>query len=154
MAHRINPSKKDKIGPVFYWATFILACLGIFDAIYLLIYKLTNNNAMCIGSGGCHDVNFSSYSEIGGIPVSVFGIVAFVIIAGILLLEPRFKIAEENGPLAIFGISLAGVVFTAYLTWLEIYIIHAICPFCVASAVIIALIFILSIIRLIIQSAH
>ena len=154
MAHRIKPTQIDKTGSALRWATFGLACLGILDATYLLIYKLTNNNAMCIGSGGCHDVNFSSYSEIGGIPVSVFGIIAFLIIAGIVLLEPRYKIVEKNGALAIFGISLGGVAFTAYLTWLEIYIIHAICPFCVATAVIIALIFILAIIRLIHQTAY
>lgn len=154
MAHRIKLTHNDKTGPAFYWATFGLTCLGALDATYLLVYKLTNNNAMCLGNGGCHDVNFSPYAEIGGIPVSVFGIVAFLAIAGILLLEPRLKIVKENGSLAIFGISLAGVAFTAYLTWLEIYVIHAICPFCVASAVIIALIFILAIIRLIKQTAH
>ncbi|HEX7541840.1 MAG TPA: vitamin K epoxide reductase family protein [Anaerolineales bacterium] len=154
MAHRLEPAQNDKTGPTFYWATIALACLGVLDATYLLVYKLTNNNAMCLGNGGCHDVNFSSYSEIGGIPVSVFGIVTFLVIAGILLLEPRLKIAKENGALAIFGISLAGVAFTAYLTWLEIYVIHAICPFCVASAVIITLIFILAIIRLIKQSVY
>jgi uncharacterized membrane protein len=154
MAHRIKSPHNDKTSPAFYWATFGLACLGVLDAAYLLVYKLTNNNAMCLGNGGCHDVNFSSYSEIGGIPVSVFGIIAFLAIAGILLMEQRLKIAEENGALAIFGISLGGVAFTAYLTWLEIYVIHAICPFCVASAVIITLIFILAIIRLIKQSAN
>jgi len=105
MAHRIKITQSDKIGPVFYWATFGLACLGVLDATYLLVYKLTNNNALCMGSGGCHDVNFSSYSEIGGIPVSIFGIFAFLVIAGILLLEQRLKIAKENGSLAIFGIS-------------------------------------------------
>jgi uncharacterized membrane protein len=108
---------------------------------------------MCLGAGGCHNVNFSPYSEIGGIPVSVFGMAAYLVIAGILLLEPRLMIAQENGSLVIFGISLAGVAFSAYLTWLEIYVIHAICPFCVASAVIISLIFILAIIRLIKQPA-
>ena len=154
MAHRIRPTHIDQTGPVFYWASLLIACLGFLDATYLLVYKLTNNNAMCLGNGGCHDVNFSSYSEIAGIPVSVFGMAAFLAIAGILLLEPRLKIARENGPLAIFGISLAGVAFMAYLTWLEIYVIHAICPFCVASAVIIALIFILAVIRLINQTAH
>ena len=153
MAHRIDSLKKDVSSLAFYWASLVLACLGVLDSVYLLVYKLTGNNAMCVGSGGCHDVNFSSYSEIGGIPVSVFGIVAFLVIAVVLLLEPRLKIALENGPLAIFGISLGGVAFTAYLTWLEIYIIHAICPFCVASAVIISLIFILAIIRLIKQPA-
>jgi uncharacterized membrane protein len=153
MAHRIIPQQNDKTDPAFYWVTFILACLGFLDSTYLLVYKLTNNPSMCLGSGGCHNVNFSPYSEIGGIPVSVYGMIAYLVIAGILLLEPRFKIAQDNGSLAIFGISLAGVAFSAYLTWLEIYVIHAICPFCVASAVIISLIFILAIIRLIKQPA-
>jgi len=154
MAHRIMPSQSMKNKPALYWVSFVLACLGALDAVYLLIYKLTNNNAMCLGNGGCHDVNFSAYSEIGGIPVSVFGIAAFVLIVGILLMEPRMKSMAENGPLAIFGISLAGVAFSAYLTWLEIYVIHAICPFCVASAVLITLIFILAIIRLFHQTAY
>jgi uncharacterized membrane protein len=153
MAHSINPPPGEKSASALYWSSFVLACLGILDSTYLLIYKLTNNNAMCIGSGGCHDVNFSSYSEIDGIPVSVFGIVAFLFIAGILLLEHRLKFARENGPLAIFGASIFGVAFSAYLTWLELYVIHAVCPFCVASAVIISLIFILAIIRLIKQPA-
>jgi uncharacterized membrane protein len=109
---------------------------------------------MCLGNGGCHDVNFSSYSEIGKIPVSVFGMIAFLAIAGILFMESRIKLVKENGPLAIFGISLAGVAFSAYLTWLEIYVIHAICPFCVTSAIIVTLIFILAIIRLFFQTTN
>jgi uncharacterized membrane protein len=155
MAHRIKPSSQhDKTGPAFYWASFVLACLGLLDAVYLLIYKLTGNNAMCIGNGGCHDVNFSSYSEIGKIPVSVFGIAAFLFIGGLLLLEPRVKLIKDNGPLVIFGASLTGVAFVAYLTWLEVNVIHAICPFCVATAVIITLIFILAIIRLVKQTGN
>ena len=149
----MKPFQPYKIGSALHWGSFILACLGILDATYLLVYKLTSNNAMCFGNGGCHNVNFSSYSEIGGIPVSIFGIIAFLVIAVILMLEPRLKIAAEYGPLAIFGISLGGVAFTVYLTWLEIYVIHAICPFCVASAVIIAMIFILAIFRLFTQIA-
>ncbi len=107
---------------------------------------------MCLGNGGCHDVNFSPYSEIYGIPVSVFGILAYVVLAAIILLEPRLQIARENGPLLVFGISLVGIAFTVYLTYLELYVIHAVCPFCVASAVFITLIFIFAIIRLIKQS--
>jgi uncharacterized membrane protein len=154
MAHRIKPTQKDKKTPAIFWTSFILACLGFLDSLYLLIYKLTGNTAMCIGNGGCHDVNFSPYSMIGRVPVSAFGIFAFLVISAILLLEGRFTLAKENGPLAIFGISLAGVAFTAYLTWLEIFVIHAICPFCVTAAVIITLIFILAIIRLINQTAN
>jgi uncharacterized membrane protein len=146
MAHRIKPIKKENNSPVVFWTTFILAFLGLLDAVYLLVYKLTGNDAFCAGSGGCHDVNFSRYSEIGGIPVSVFGI--------ILLLESHSRLVKENGPLAIFGLSLSGVLFTAYLTWLEVAVIHAICPFCVATAVIISLILILAIIRLVKQTSY
>jgi uncharacterized membrane protein len=85
--------------------------------------------------------------------VSVFGLSAYLAILCILFLEGRLKIAKQNGPLAIFGMSLGGVAFSVYLTYLELYVIHAICPFCVASAVIITLIFILAIIRLVKQTA-
>ena len=72
---------------------------------------------MCLGNGGCHDVNFSPYSEIAGIPVSVFGLVAYLTMAVILLLESRLNFAKDNGPLAVFGISLAayGVYRLSYM---------------------------------------
>lgn len=153
MANQIKNMHTNKTTPVLFWGTLVLAILGAVDAIYLYIYKLTGNPHMCLGSGGCHNVNFSPYSEINGIPVSLFGLAAFLAIICILILEARLKFAKENGPLAIFGISLGGVAFTAYLTYLEIYVINAICPFCVASAVIITFIFVLAIIRLVKQTA-
>jgi uncharacterized membrane protein len=153
MADQIKNMHTNKTNPVLFWGTMVLAILGAVDAIYLYIYKLTGNPQMCLGNGGCHNVNFSPYSEINGIPVSIFGLAAYLAIICILILEARLKLAKENGPLAIFGISLGGVAFTAYLTYLEIYVINAICPFCVASAVIITLIFILAIIRLVKQTA-
>ena len=154
MAHRIKTTFTDRTAHFLHWGTAVLAILGAMDAIYLYIYKLTGNPHMCLGNGGCHDVNFSSYSEINGIPVSLFGLGAYLAILFILVLEARIKIVKENGPLAIFGISLVGVAFTAYLTYLEIYVIHAICPFCVASAVLITFIFILAVIRLFKQTAN
>ena len=154
MDHRIRPARPVIEQPALFWAIIGFAILGVMDAVYLLVYKLTGNKLMCLGNGGCHDVNFSSYSQIGGIPVSVYGIVAFLVIIGILLLELNSKTARENGPLVVFGISLAGVVFEAYMTWIEVKIIHALCPFCVATMVIISLIFILAAIRLILQTTH
>jgi len=153
MANQIKNMHTNKTSPVLFWGTLVLAILGALDAIYLYIYKLTGNPHMCLGNGGCHNVNFSPYSEINGIPVSLFGLAAYLAIICILILEARLKLAKENGPLAIFGISLGGVAFTAYLTYLEIYVINAICPFCVASAIIITLIFVLAIIRLVKQTA-
>ena len=153
MAHPIKSTQKDDYDAALKWTSLLLACLGILDASYLLIYKLTSNNAMCLGNGGCHDVNFSPYSQISGIPVSLFGLAAYLLMAVILLLEGRSKIAKDDGPLAIFGLSLAGTVFTGYLTWIELYVIHKLCPFCVASAIIIVLIFILAVVRLVRQTA-
>ncbi len=154
MADRIAPPKKNPIDRFLYWTSIAAALLAAADAIYLLIYKLTGANAMCIGNGGCHNVNFSRFSEVRGIPVSAIGIVAYLVIAGVLFLEPRVKFFRENGPLLVFGMGLAGVAFSAYLTYLELYVIHAVCPFCVASAVLITVIFIVAIVRLVRQSIH
>lgn len=148
----MNKPAINKNDLVLFWGSVVFAILGLLDALYLLIYKLTGNSRMCLGNGGCHDVNFSPYSEIYGIPISVFGLVAYLAVLCILVLEDRLKIAYEFGPLAIFGISLVGVVFSAYLTYLELYIIHAVCPFCVISAILITLLFILAIIRLVKQT--
>lgn len=144
-------STQKKEGGPLYWIGLIAAILGELDSIYLLIYKLTGNNKMCIGSGACHDVNFSPYSEIYGIPISLLGVVAYLAIVAVLLLEPRLKILRENGPLAVFGLSLAGVGFSAYLTYLELDVIHKVCPFCVVSAVCISIVFIVAIVRLVMQ---
>lgn len=127
------------------------AILGIADAAYLLILKLTSNSAMCLGIGDCATVNASRYSEIYKIPVSLLGIIAYLAILGIHTLEPRLRIFKENGRLLVFGISMVGVFFSAYLTYVELYILHAICPFCVISAVLITIVFILAIFRLVKQ---
>ena len=135
------------------WALIVTAILGGLDAAYLLIYKLTSAQAMCLGSGDCSTVNSSRYSEtFGGIPVSLLGLLAYLAIFGIHALETRSRFLEQNGNLLVFGLSLVGVLFSAYLTYVELYVIHAVCPFCVASAILITIIFILAIIRLIRQT--
>ncbi len=153
MAHRMKKITNNRSGQVFSLAIIILSILGALDALYLLIYKITGNNQMCLGNGGCHNVNFSSYSEIYGIPVSLLGLVAYLVIIAVVFLESRLQFAEENGPLAVFGISLVGVAFSAYLTYLEFFVIHAVCPFCITSAIVITLIFILAVIRLVKHTA-
>jgi len=153
MAHRIKPIQKANSDHGIKLTCLVLSYLGVIDSTYLLIYKLTSNNSMCLGNGGCHDVNFSPYSQIAGIPVSLLGLAVYLAMVGILLLENRYKTILENSTLMIFGISLAGVGFSAYLTWIELYVIHKVCPFCVASAVIIMMIFALAIFRLIQQTA-
>jgi len=134
------------------WASIIVAILGGLDAAYLFILELTSAQAMCLGSGDCFTVNSSRYSEVNGIPVSLLGLLAYLAIIGIHALETRSRLLKQNGNLLVFGLSLVGVLFSAYLTYVELYVIHALCPFCVASAILIIVIFILAIIRLIRQT--
>jgi len=134
-----------------YWAALAAATVGLLVSIYMTIYKLTNNDAMCLGSGGCSYINASRYSEVGGFPVSAIGMIGFLALMGALLLEKRFQFFAENGPMLEFGMSLMGVLYSIYLTYLELYVIRHICPFCVTSAIAISLVFILSIVRMIRQ---
>lgn len=130
------------------WLSIILAGIGIIDSTYLLIYKLSKNNAMCLGNGDCATVNASRYSEIYGIPVSLLGILAYLAILALLIFEYRNIFTKENSNLLVFGISLVGVIFSAYLTYIEYFVIFAVCPFCILSAIVITLLFIISIFKL------
>jgi len=74
--------------------------------------------------------------------------VAYASMLVVLLLEDRVNFIEFNSPLIVFGMSLFGVLYSAYLTYLEIYVIRAICPFCVLSAVVLSIMLVLSGVRL------
>lgn len=127
----------------------LLSILGAIDSVYLWIIKLVNKPTLCIqGVGDCWSVNTSKYSEINGIPISVLGAVAYLLIIIIIIFENRIELVKRNSTLAVFGITLIGVVYSAYLTYLEIWIIRAICPFCILSALIMLALFSLSIIGL------
>jgi len=135
-----------------YWASIVFAVIGLLISIYMTIYKLTNNEYMCIGNGGCSAVNASAYSEIYGIPVAVFGILGYLAILAALALEVKGgRIFKQNATLATFGMTLLGFLFSFYLLYLEIYVIKALCPFCISSQIAISILFILSVIRLIKQ---
>jgi uncharacterized membrane protein len=134
-----------------YQASVILAVLGLLVAIYMTVYKLTSNNAMCLGSGDCSTVNQSAQSEIYGIPVALVGAVGYAAILFMHFMENRNNFMRQNATLLIFGLSLTGFLFTLYLIYVEIVILKALCPFCVTSQTVMTIIFIISVIRLIRQ---
>ena len=132
-----------------------LTVIGLVVSVYMTIYKITSNDSMCIGSGDCKTVNASRYSEINiantRIPVAVLGVMGYAAILAVLLLEKRIGFLQENGTLAFFALSLMGFLFTLYLIYVEIALIKAFCPFCIASQTAMTLIFILSVIRVVRQ---
>lgn len=134
-----------------YKTLLVLVVIGIIVSIYMTIYKLTNNNNMCLGSSDCSTVNASRYAEIYGIPVALVGVAGYGAILVMLLLENRNNILRQNGTLFVFGLSLTGFLFTLYLIYVEFSILKAVCPFCLVSQVVMTVIFILSIVRLVRQ---
>jgi uncharacterized membrane protein len=126
----------------------IAAVIGLLDSVYLSWVKIVNSQVFCGPSGQCETVNNSSYSEIGGIPIAYLGLGAYLAILALLFIETRSTFWKENSPLALFGISLVGVIYSAYLTYVEIAILHAICPYCVVSALVMLSLFIIAIFRL------
>ena len=125
-------------------ALIVLSSIGLLNAFYLTWIKLANQVAQCAGIGDCEAVNSSPYSEIGGIPIALLGAAAFLVILLVLLFEERNETLRENGPLLVVAISLVGVFYSVYLTYLEVYVIKAICPYCVLSALVLVALLILS----------
>ena len=134
-----------------YRASVALVVLGLLVSIYMTIYKVTSNNAMCLGSGDCSTVNASGYSEVYGIPVAVFGVLGYAAILMVLYFENRNRFLRQNSTLMIFGMALTGFLFTVWLIYVEVALLKALCPFCVTSQTAMTIIFIIAVLRLIRQ---
>jgi len=111
-------------------AAVALAALGSAISAYLTWVHYSGQLALCLGAGGCETVQASRYAELAGWPVALLGLAAFIAAATLALVRLRAD-APVWTLTALFGITLAGTVFAAYLTALEVFVIHAICPWCV-----------------------
>jgi uncharacterized membrane protein len=128
--------------------SLIVAVAGAIVAGYLTYVYLTDAETLCTGVGGCDAVKHSRFAHIGGIPIAALGLAGYLAIVGSLVLESSGSLGAEYGPILVFGLSLLGTLYSAYLTYLELFVIRAICPYCVASAVLMTIEFGLSIARL------
>lgn len=124
----------------------LLILIGLIDSIYLTWIKFSSSNAACFG--GCDTVNASSYSEIFGVPTALIGAGAYAILLFLEIFEDTNPLINEHFPNIFFALTLIGILFSAYLTYLELEVIHAICPYCVVSAVVMFFLFIISLLRL------
>jgi uncharacterized membrane protein len=131
--------------------TIGLTVLGLLVSIWMTIYKLTDNDSMCIGSGDCKAVNQSGYAEVYGIPVAVIGVIGYLSILAVNYLERKPGFFQENGSMLLFGLTLVGFLFTIWLIFVEVTLLKKYCPFCITSQIAMTLIFILTVIRVIKQ---
>ena len=124
----------------------VLALGGFFVALYLFAHNLGLGGPIVCGVGDCATVQSSQYATLGPVPVSVIGVLGYVVLLALAFvgLRPDHRESRLIGGLLLAG-SLGGGLFSAYLTYLEAFVIEAWCQYCVASAIIIMLIFFASI---------
>ena len=119
----------------------VLCLLGLGVAGYLTYVHYEGISAVC-STGGCERVQSSSYSELAGIPVALLGLLGYLGIALSLLLR------GDLGRAATAGLAICGFGFSAYLTYLELFVIDAICQWCVASALLMTGLLVVAVMRL------
>jgi uncharacterized membrane protein len=123
-----------------------LALAGIFVSLYLTLYKLGIIGELSCSIGSCETVNTSRYSRFLGLPVAAWGLLFYldVFVIAVISVLPRFE-NERALSIVLVAESAVGVLFSAWLTYLELFVIHAICIWCVTSAVIVTAILLVSV---------
>lgn len=106
-----------------------LAAAGLVVSGYLTYVHYAGIDPVCAG-GGCERVQTSSYAELGGVPVALLGVLGYGAIAASLALR------GEAGRTVTAALALAAFAFSAYLTYLELFVIDAVCQWCFASAIV------------------
>jgi uncharacterized membrane protein len=119
------------------------AALGLVVSLYLLSVHWGWGRAICLGVGACDVVNTSIYSELLGLPVALLGALTYLALLALggLIWHHLYEALARYGQ---FLLAAIGVAFSAYLTYIELFILRALCPWCVLSAVLITLIAALS----------
>ena len=125
-------------------AIAFVAALGVGVAAYIAIAEAGGGSPVCLAGGsGCETVAKSSWSHVAGIDIAVFGVIGYLLLLGSAFL---------SGDLARFGgfaLALGGFGYSVFLTYIEIFKIEAICQWCVASAVLMTILFLLCATRLV-----
>jgi uncharacterized membrane protein len=120
----------------------VLSLAGIGVAGYLTFVHWFDKPIACPGFGTCAAVAQSDYAWIGGVPVAFLGLLGYIALTAVCAFWLRAGNRFDIWPLlAIWGISVAGVAYSAYLTYVELFVIDAVCVWCVTSATIMTVIF-------------
>ncbi len=124
-------------------ASVALCLVGIGIAGYLTYVHYAGLRPICGSSHGCETVQTSSYASLLRIPVALLGLISYVLILITL------KMRDERALMTGSGLTLIAFAFSAYLTYREVFTIHAICSWCVSSAIVFSLLAITATIRVV-----
>jgi len=126
-----------------------LALAGIFVAVYLLLYKIGVIGNLSCGIGSCETVNTSKWATFLGAPVAAWGVGFYIVMFVVALVSLQDRYADSLGmSKALAAFSAGGFAFSAWLTYLELFVIRAICQWCVISAIIVTLILVVALLDL------
>ena len=124
----------------------VLSVIGLGVSIYLTYIEFTQTRAICGPVGDCNAVQNSPYAKLFGVvPIGLVGMIGYIAILSSWYWQGFRKDAFSRiaGPV-MFGMSVFGTLFSIYLTYLELYVIHAVCLWCLSSAAIMAALMLLS----------
>ena len=118
----------------------ILTLIGLGVALYLAYIEMSQSEAVCGPVGHCNIVQASQYAQIFGIPIAVLGVLNYATIGGLWLIV-KFSEGRERhwAIMGLITLTMLSVLFSIYLTALELFVIHAVCAWCLTSAVVSAL---------------
>jgi uncharacterized membrane protein len=134
---------------IYRMGAALTSLLGLFVSAYLYLYKIGRIGTLACGSGACETVQTSPWSRFLGVDVALIGLLGYAVLLVVALLALRSTQVERRPPaLLLTALAAGGVLFTAYLTYLELFVIHAICRWCVGSAAIIVTILVLGLLEL------
>jgi uncharacterized membrane protein len=120
------------------------ATVGVAVAVYIAIASAGDSTPACVGGGeGCRTVAESSYSHLFGVDIAIFGAIAYLLLLGAAMLR------GDGARMGGFLIALAGFGYSVFLTYLELFVIDAVCQWCVFSAVLMTVLFAVGAIRMV-----
>jgi uncharacterized membrane protein len=117
----------------FGLALTLLALVGLAVATYLLTVRVLGDAPMCGPVEGCDTVAASEYATVFGLPVALYGVIFSVVLVAACL--TWWRRADRRALYVAYGLGLAGLIAVVYLTYLELFVIHAICVYCVTYAI-------------------
>jgi uncharacterized membrane protein len=120
----------------------VLATIGLGVASYLTYVHFAGIKPACTAGESCTKVQTSVYSKLAGVPVALMGLIGYIAILASLLARE-----SETTRFATLALTVAGFGFSAYLTYRELFSIHAVCEWCASSAVIMTILVLLAVWR-------
>ena len=130
---------------IYRMGAALLSLVGLFVSAYLYLFKIGRIGTLACGTGGCETVQLGPWSRFAGVEVALIGVLGYAVLLVLSLAALQPALADRRGPATALAVLAGiGVGFSIYLTYLELFVIHAICRWCVASAVIISAVFVLA----------